>query len=256
MRKTLKYFSITLVALLFSYLCVVSILAPFRYRKQLNSIALSDSLLINDFSPVLLNPTLDSLVRIEVYKQSLLNLTRTDSIGLSIKISDSIAFLMLKGVEIHQTKISKYSLDPILSGLHLQTYKLLFSKPLVCKNSYASFMKEPIVVKKAPKTPEEALAMATIPDSVASDPAYFWLEIDHGIRLFFIQDQWNTKKERKIKQQFLSDYRNLKRSNIFKSIINPSKIYYSPTIIIKTQADEVRSIYRALPYQSKVSLSF
>ena len=252
MRNKIKYFLWSLLALIAASGLFFSVSSPLRYRNQIHKITLSDSLLISNFLPVFYNPLLKPLIKEQAYKQALLQMAGLDSIGLSIDLSDSTAKLTLKGVEIHSSAISDFSIDPVLKGIRLNDYQKIFSKPLTKVGFYSSLMKDPIVVKKAPKTPEEALAMATLPDSIPTEPAYFWLELDYGIRLIIVQDQWNGQKENQMKRKYIGDLRKLKRKNFIKSFLKPAQVSYTPTIVIKTKATEVRAIYRALPHNAKV----
>lgn len=255
MKNKIKYIIWALLALIAAGGLFFSVSSPLRYRSEIHKITLSDSLLMNNFLPIFYKPSIKPLVKEQAYKHALLQMAGFDSIGLSINLNDSTAKLILKGVEIHNSPISNFTIDPVLKGIRLNDYQKIFSQPLTKVSFYSSLMKDPIVVKKAPKTPEEALAMATLPDSIPTEPAYFWFEIDYGIRLVFVQDQWNGEKENQMKRKYRGDIRKLKRSDFMKSILKPGKVSYTPTIVIKTKSTEVRAIYRALPHNSKIVIS-
>ncbi|HPR61823.1 MAG TPA: hypothetical protein PLF35_12790 [Prolixibacteraceae bacterium] len=241
---------------IFMYLMVIAVLSPLRFRNQLHQKALSDSLFMLSINPSFSNPVVKPLVKIEAYKQSLLQLSRFDSIGLSVNLADSSIMLKLKGLVLYDSDVVDFKVDPVLKGLRIAAYLNSFSRPLESVASYSSFQKEPIVVKKAPATPEEALAIATLPDSIPLVPAYFWIELNSGLKLFIVQDDWKSSMERKVKRKYKRDLHRLRIENVFKSALNPSEYHYSPTIIIEINADAAITIFRALPVFTKVSLIF
>ncbi|MBN2263718.1 MAG: hypothetical protein JW735_12430 [Prolixibacteraceae bacterium] len=256
MKLNKKHILVAMPLVIITYLMVIASLSPLRFRNQLHQKALSDSLFMLSINPSFSNPVVKPLVKTEAFKQSMLQLSRYDSIGLSVNLPDSSMMLKLKGVVLYESNVVDFKIDPVLKGLRIAAYLNSFSRPVQSVASYSSFQKEPIVVKKAPATPEEALAMATLPDSIPLVPAYFWIELDCGIRLCVVQDDWKGSNEGKVRRKFKSDLRRLKIGNVFKSAIHPSAYYYTPTIIVETNADAAITIFRALPVLTKLSLMY
>lgn len=256
MKLNKKHFFLAIPLCIFLYYLVIVSLAPIRFRNQLHQKTLSDSLFMLSINPSFSNPVIQPLVKNEAYKQSLLSLSRFDSIGLAVNLVDSSMMLKLKGLVLYEASVVDFKVDPVLRGFKIATYLNLFSKPIESVASFSTFQKEPIVVKKAPATPEEALAMATLPDSIPVVPAYFWIELNSGIRLCVVQDKWDSADERKIRRKYKVDMYNLKIGNMIRSAIKPSTIHYTPVIVIKTNADAAITIFRALPVKSKISMLF
>ncbi len=100
-------------------------------------------------------------------------LSEKDSIQLIVNLRDSIIGLSIKGVIIHKTQINNYKVDPLLNKLPVLEYVKLFSEPLQVKSQYATIVKEPIVVRNAPKDTAEATLNAYEPDTLIQNPAFF-----------------------------------------------------------------------------------
>lgn len=254
--RLLKISALVIVALAMLYYLFTAAAAPVRKIAQLNNIALTDSVFMSKNTEIGMHKDLLPLVKEESYKKAMIAMARQDSIGLVINFADSTALLMLKGVEIHRSKIEKYQIDYVYKGIKAPAFKKIFSQPLHNLSEYSTVIKEPIVVKKAPETPEEALAFATIPDSIVPEPSYVWYGLEHGFKLILVQNNWTTHDELKVKREYLADLRREKISNRFKSFVNYNDPHYTPKVIIELNAREVRAIYRALPRNASIVLHF
>jgi hypothetical protein len=229
--------------------------SPLHKINEFKRLVRADSLFVEQYDSVYNHPDLESLVKERSYKQALLKLSEQDSIQLIINLHDSIVCLSIKGVIIHETHINNFKDDKVLKKLPNMEYVKLFSQALKIQSQWATIVKEPIVVRNAPKDTAEAALNAYQPDTLIQKPAFMKLELDHGIHIIFEQDLNPTFKHKFVRFIFKAKI-NVK--NIYKEIfhfIRFQKSEYNPTIVIKMPADDLRAIYRAFPTNAYVVLN-
>ena len=224
----------------------------FKTKKDLTFIALSDSVELIKRADFVADTVSARLLKTVGFKKALLEMSTTDSIGLIVNLPDSLVQLSLKGVIIHSSKTTFLKSDPLLNRLDPLVQYLLFSQPLKVNRHFATIIKEPVVVRKAPKDTTEARLNAWKPDTLIQKPAFLELEIQSGIRIVFSQNEKNT-----LKNWFVENLFHLKRKlrqtglNI-RELIRFNWSGYVPEIRIELSADELRSVYRALPERGYV----
>jgi hypothetical protein len=251
--KVLKIFFYVIIGLAILFYIAVITSSPIRKVQEINKIATSDSVFMKKNKAITkFSMNLLPLVKEKAYKEAQISLANQDSIGLIINFKDSVASLMLKGVEIYSSKIIKYKKDIVFNGIDAPAFRKIFSKPLHNIQDYSTFVKEPIVVKRAPKDTIEAMKMATLPVLLPVDPAYVSFNLDFGFKLILIQDKWNSDEEKIIEKKFKSDLRRQTYENVISGILNLKKPFYTPTVIVEMEGRDVRAIYRALPYKSSI----
>jgi hypothetical protein len=251
MKALRIFFYIVIGIAIFFYLSVI-ITAPIRKINELNRIATSDSVFMKKSKAIAKYSGLLPLVKEKAFKEAQLILANQDSIGLIINFKSNTASLMLKGVEIQSSKIVTYQKDKIFDGIDAPAFRKLFSKPLYTIQTFSTFVKEPIVVKKAPKDSIEAMKMMTLPVLPPIEPAYVSYDLDRGFKLIMIQDSINTIEEKLIDKQFKADLRKQIYNDIFSNFTDLKNPKYTPTVIIKLSGRDVRSIYRALPVKASI----
>uniref|UniRef100_UPI004047B48C hypothetical protein n=1 Tax=Roseivirga sp. TaxID=1964215 RepID=UPI004047B48C len=202
------------------------------------------------------NPRYDSIQRQIALRKALLSLTKKDSMVLVVNLPDSSLNLFLNGVFIHNARIDEYSIDRFLKNLPLRLYLNQFSKPISIVSSSATIVKEPIIEKEAPKTPDEMITSLTTPDSLVYLPAYVNLTGDNGINLFLEQTEDSIREERSVRSAFRSIHKSKRRRELINSLIGMRAYDYQPGIVVKVTKIELTSIYRALPQETKVVLYY
>jgi hypothetical protein len=243
-------FSIIGVGILF-YLTIITA-APLRKTNELNKIATSDSVFMNRFKAIAMYPKLLPLVKERAHKQAQITLAEQDSIGLVLNFKENKASLMLKGVEIHTSQIISYEKDRVFDGIQSPAYRKLFTDPIHNISEYSSVIKEPIVYKKAPKDTIEAMKMLTLPVAPDPEPAYVNFDLEYGIKLILVQNEWITEAEKEVEKKYKSDIRKLLLKNTLGAVLNFKETTYSPTITVVLTNKEVRAIYRALPVKASI----
>lgn len=230
--------------------------APIRKMNQWNKIATSDSVFMNKYKAISKYPKLLPLVKEKAQKQAMVSLAEQDSIGLIINFKENRAILMLKGVEIHNSKIIRYEKDPIFEGIKAPAYRKLFTNPVHNISEYSSVVKEPIVFKKIPKDTIEYMKMFKLPQAPPPEPAYVNFEMEYGFRLVLVQNEWVTDEEKTLQKKFEADIRKQKRENNMNALFNFKSPTYVPTIILYMDGTDVRSIYRAIPKKADIVMVY
>ena len=250
-KNGLFYF---LAVLLFLFLIQVAI-GPLQKMEEYNHLADSDSLFMAGYDSAYDDPEMRSLVKDKAYKTALLQLSESDSIQLAINLSDSTANLFINGVLIHRTSISTFKTDRLLKGMPLKQQVRLLSRPLPVHAQYATIVKEPIVVRHAPKDTLEAALNAWQPDTLIQNPAYCILSLEYGIRLILEQEDNPRFRDSWVRFVFYSRLKGVDSARALVHFLSFRKQEYHPCISIKMPVSDLRAIYRALPGQAYVVLT-
>jgi hypothetical protein len=231
-----------------------SFASPVKKIKQING-AFNDTItsdLLDKTYPEPDNPVIFNLYREKIFLESRLTMAKTNSIGLVVNLQDSILDIEIGGIILHSTKISKYRISRTFRGIDNKAFIGLFSKPLTTVSNSGTFVKEPIVVKKAPKDTIEAARQATVPDSIKTGPAYVALTLDYNIRLSLYQK--NTGSVWALIYRFV--FKSGRRFRQAGETIRGAAIFrvpdYRPEIRVYIPKDDLVTIYRALPVDTRV----
>jgi hypothetical protein len=229
-------------------------MAPLNFKKQLDRHVTADTMFVEQFDPAHYHPALKSQHRQKLLHTALLSMSDDDSVQVLVNLSDSTVCLYVKGVKIHAMRMETTKTSRLLKNMPPLQYAWLFSSPLEVGRQMATTVKEPVVVRQAPKDPEEAALQAYSPDTLVQKPAFCMLETLCGIRIIMEQPAdcfskaWFTGKTFSfriwMKDVLTSFYR-------FFSL--QSQIY-KPSVTLEMPASDIRSVYRALPLHPKVVL--
>lgn len=229
-------------------------LAPANRFREYQEMVHADSVFTESFDSLYYYPEMQILIKEKAYKESLLKLSQSDSIQLVIDLSDSIVGLSIKGVSIHQTRIREFSKDKFLTRLPLMHEIKLFSEPLQVRQHYATIVKEPVVVRNAPKDTLEAAMNAWQPDTLIQNPAFVSFLTEHGLQIILEQDQNDHCRDRWKKFVFYSRLNARKALRAIENFLSLSPQEYQPHITVKMPVDALRAVYRALPDDTLIVL--
>jgi hypothetical protein len=231
-------------------------LSPIYKRNALNRLTKVDSVFISTYDSHYNIPILVPLSRQLAYKKALLYMSENDSINLVVNLHDSVLHLTIKGVIIHTTMIRSFDVDPLLLHLANNTYHKIFSQPQRIIEENATIVKEPVVVRQAPKDPEEAAINAYHPDTLIQNPAFLRMKLDYNFHLVFEQDINTNWEDKKTAFLFRANYLLPRLIENLKAFFSFKKQAYYPTISIKVPVNDLREIYRALPANARVVIYY
>jgi hypothetical protein len=231
-------------------------LAPMRLMKEYRGLAESDSIFISRYDPVVSHPTIVPLSRERSFREALISLSELDSIQPAIDLRDSTILLTIRGVTIHRSTIEVVRTDPFLEKLPQREYTRLFALPVRVLDQRATIVKEPVVVREAPRDTIEAVMNAYKPDTMIQRPAFLQLELEHNLRIILEQNDPPRFRDRQVR--FWFRFGTLARTateNLTRTLCLRSP-EYSPTIVVRLPANQLRAIYRALPDQAVIVVAY
>lgn len=198
-------------------------------------------------------PGYNDLISARAFLNAQLKIAGSDSIGLLVSLRDSTLQLLIRGVPVHSTTIARYEKSGFFSSVDPQALITLLSMPLRVTGMRATFRKEPVTVRIAPRDTSQVVADVT-PDTTAAYPAYFSLMTDAGIRLWLGQQEAGGGGHRIAKFMFGLKERVRSNSSAIKATATFRIPPYSPEIRLWLPASDVRVVYRALPREAMVAL--
>lgn len=242
-----------LVVVLYSILIAA---APIRRLGEIKRDAVSDSVFYTMNKAILEERTLFEMAKTKAALDAQLMLAVKDTFGIIINLNDSTLSLLFKGINVHSAKIYDFQKDPFFDALHPLAYLKLFSKPLRTQLEYSTIVKEPIIVKKAPKDTLEAIQNAYQPDSLVQNPTYMRLELEQNIHVLMVQKQFETEQEKAVEREYKRDLRQQRRHDVMRSLTHPGQAVYTPQLVLYLDPDELRSAYRAVPEDALVIFQY
>lgn len=235
--------------ILFGIIYLWRINASRGYLKTLNQTMIHDAAFVEKYHDTYEAPELRDLMHEKAYRQALAELSGRDSIQLFISLSDSVIGLTIRGVEIFHSRLLMVQIDPDLQNLSNRAYYYYYSHPRSVSILAASLVKEPVVIRKAPKSPEEAaqrLETAYLPEAQLADPAFLGLAVDSLMQIVLFQDSVDQKSEKTALRKFENGLRRSSRKQqiSWNGSRMPGRI---PVVKLVVSPADLRAIYRALP---------
>ena len=136
------------------------------------------------------------LIREKAYLGAQVKLADEDSIGLIINMRDSVIQLLIKGLPIRSVKMGEFDISPFFQRANQEAIYSMLSTPLKITEMQATFRKDPVNVKIAPKDTSEAVVDAK-PDTTDFEAVFFTLNTDQNIRLYFEQQEDTVGADRR-----------------------------------------------------------
>lgn len=195
------------------------------------------------------------LLKEKTFLQSRIAMAETDSIYLALNLSDSTANLEISGVVVHQAKISEVKSSRILTKGDENIILSLLASPFTISSDFATIKKEPVMIKMAPKDTSE-YKPAIMPDTSIMEPVNYLFEMTNGTRIFVYQEEKDKQKYRMSFVRFDMKYRLDDTWNSLKSVIKFKVPEYHPFIKMWLPRADAKIIYRALPRNGQVAVSW
>jgi hypothetical protein len=246
----LKIASLILLVLLI-YFLVMSILSPGRKMKELYS----------EFGPgtngknnitenMMYDSAYVSMLHEKAFLSSRVEMAETDSVYLTISIPDSTVNLEISGVTVHTAHLSDIKVSRMLEKGNRYIIFSLLSSPLSIKNEISTIKKEPLTISIAPKDTSE-FQPDVVPDTAGIEQVNYILELDHGIRIHFYQEEEDGRFS-----TYLFDLKDRLHSlsTAIKSVAFFRVPDYHPYIKVKLPRADARIFYRALPEKGQIGI--
>jgi len=183
-------------------------------------------------------------------------ISRTDSISLSVNLGDSTLQLELKGVVLKRSKILDFRADQIFSHLNEGAYHHFFGVQAVAESALSTIEKEPLIVKNAPKDTIEYAEQEHVIGSAKSEVVHWLLQLDNGIVLkiegadkLSNDGGWMGRKFW-WKQDFMQLKKDIQKTLFFEI---PD---YKPEIAMVISEADAKAIFRALPTSPLICIRF
>jgi hypothetical protein len=248
------YISGSLFILFMIYYAVMLLVAPGReisalnnkYGKKQTETSATDTRILSDSAYISLN-------REKAFYQSRVLIAESDSIGLALNLADSMAIIEINGVALHKVKVSEIKISKVFSKANEDAVTIMLAIPFTIENDFATILKEPLMIKMAPKDTSE-YKPDIIPDTTNSEPVNYRFDMNNGIRLYVCQNTGENDGGRLNRVLFdLTDrFRNFRED--LKSIASFRVPDYHPSVRIRMAKSDARIIYRALPKHGQVAL--
>jgi hypothetical protein len=194
------------------------------------------------------------LIRKKAYLGAQVKLAESDSIGLIINMRDSVIQLLIKGLPIRSVKIDEYEISPFFQRVNQEAIYSMLSSPMKITGMQATFMKDPVSVKIAPKDTSEAV-VATRPDTTDFEAVFFTLNTDQNVRFFFEQQEDTIGADGRARFFFDLKDRSKNAKATMKAVVRFDVPPYVPYIKIWIPKAEAKIVYRALPREGLIVLT-
>lgn len=236
------------------YYSVMMMLSPGKkYAAIRNEFGIDTTEKSRKGNPVFSDSTYLKLLKEKAFLQSRMIMAETDSIYLTLNLSDSTVKLEISGVSVHQTRFSEMEASKIFLKGDENLILSLMASPFTIAKNRATIKKEPVLVKMAPKDTSE-YKPDIIPDTSLTEPVNFILEMTDGTRIYVCQEEDDKSDSRKSRFRFDLHYRLRDAWSSMKSIIRFRIPEYHLYIKIYIPRADAKIIYRALPKYGQVGL--
>lgn len=206
-------------------------------------------------SSAISEPKILQLMQEEAFLQARLAMAETDSIGLTLNLLDSTLCLEIQGVVVHKSKLLKIKKSRFLDKTNALAKINWLSSPFRTISYEASIPKTPITITQAPRDTIEAEHMSkkvvdTIPEYIT-----YSLLLDKDLRIEISQSNDSLPSWARETPSFMS-----RKWDGFKqttgSLFGFSNEDYVPYIFVEIPFSEARSIYRAIPENGLVTITY
>ncbi len=189
----------------------------------------------------------------EAWLSSCITAAKKNIFTLAVDLPDSTLSINLGGTMLYHARAEKISPEKWFSSLSPEALLSLQSSPQILTRQWATFKKEPIVIKQAPENSQEALAPQTIPDTTITKPLMMLLSLDNQINLAIIQSD-KTKGYGRAKLSLKMHLEGKRAAATIRSMFNRKNKIYIPLITLEIPQKNCETIYRALPDSALVTL--
>jgi hypothetical protein len=245
---------ISMILAFIVYYSVMSMISPGRKLAEIrNEIDTKTSEKSEIDQKILKDSTYVKLLKERAFLQSKTVMAQTDSIYLTLNLTDSIANLEISGVVVHKAKLSHIEISKILLGDNEYSLLAMLPSPFIISQSFSTIKKEPLMIKMAPKDTSE-YKPDIMPDTSITEPVNYILVMKSGIRIYVYQKE-NIKLNDRI-SQFRFDFSDRLRDtwSALKRVVTMKVPEYHPFIKIRLPRTDAKIIYRSIPKNGQIAV--
>lgn len=253
-RKITLIILFSLIVIFLVYYSIMSMLGPIRKFDSIRNEF--ESKLIDKNSgdeKILSDSTYHKLLKEKSFLQSRIVMAETDSIYLTVNLSDSTANIEISGVVVHKAKMSEVNISKILLNGDENIVFSMLASPFTIAGSRATIKREPVMIKMAPKDTSE-YKPAIMPDTSITEPVNYILEMTDGTRIYVYQEENEKPGDRSSQFRFDLQDRVTDTWNALKMVFVFKVPDYHPFIKMKLPRADAKIIYRALPRNGQVAV--
>lgn len=196
--------------------------------------------------------TLFELKKTENLLRSRYNIASEDSMYLVLDLIDKIAYIELKGVPLHKSKIFDFTVSNSIRMFHTEQLLHWIGQPFMLKNAISTIARVPIAVVNAPKDTIEANSNTVLPSAPVREDVYLILNFERNLQLIIQQEEISEGKSR-VDSLKLS-YKKKEIDKTIKSLTTFKRELVMPQIVITLKKSDATILYRALPSKPKMVL--
>ena len=188
-RKKWLIIAASLLAVFIIYYLVMSVLAVSRAVNEFDDAYFASlEQKEGDTIDLCAIPGYIDMIRTRAFLSSQVKLAESDSVGLLINVRDSVIQLLIKGLPVRTVKIDEYDVSPFFHSANQEAIYKMLSTPLTVTGMQATFMKDPVSVKIAPRDTSQVVESEK-PDTTDFEAVFFTLDTDRNIRFYFEQQE-------------------------------------------------------------------
>ncbi|MCK9639611.1 MAG: hypothetical protein M0R39_06830 [Prolixibacteraceae bacterium] len=194
------------------------------------------------------------LKKAEALLRSRYSLSSEDSIYLVLDLMTKVATLEMKGIPLHDSKISEVWISNSIKMFHTEALLHWISQPFVLKNANSTIERVQFLVKNAPKDTIEANKAEAIPAPRKTEDVYIVLNFERNLQLV-IQQTEKSEGEDKIRIDSLKNsFFKRETEKSIKALSSFKRDAITPKIVLTLPKSDAITLYRALPQKLKMVL--
>lgn len=254
-RKKWLIIAASLLAVFIIYYLVMSVLAVSRAVNEFDDAYFASlEQKEGDTIDLCAIPGYIDMIRTRAFLSSQVKLAESDSVGLLINVRDSVIQLLIKGLPVRTVKIDEYDVSPFFHSANQEAIYKMLSTPLTVTGMQATFMKDPVSVKIAPRDTSQVVESEK-PDTTDFEAVFFTLDTDRNIRFYFEQQEDTIGADRRARFFFDLKDRMRNASVTMRAVARMRIPPYVPYIKIWLPKAEAKIIYRAIPREGMIVLT-
>lgn len=255
--RILRYTLYYVIAAVVIYYFIMAALSPVIYIRGVNNRYGADTTLLKGLDERFLQDSAYiALTRKLAFTGARMRMSTSDSIGMTVNLTDSLIALQIKGVNLRSIPVISFSVAGSISGIDRYALASLLAEPMQIVSSEATIAKEPLMIKIAPRDTAEAAALPLIvQDTLMIDPVFFRLKLTNGVRLVVLQEVTGGGPEQRARNRFLFKQSVRDASGGFARALAFKFPVYEPEIRVVVSKVDARILYRAIPYNGMVVLA-